>query len=432
MVDPSRSGFGLAFIRGSRTIRVPLLVSVSVLLVLAFTLAFAGAQTQPPPAEDRTPEPEAFGKIYHCKPGPWGALEYYHVHLEIPDWMIDSVSRPGLVPTWHFPGATKDSLRDLFQKAGLSSALQDYLLDPAHQSVQDGMISVLPPVPDLIAMQPEQRAVIYDELSKSEINASHARPAFITNGDPDSWFQDSGLRAELLDTIKKLLWTQGEILCFSDHSVLLGMARTKEEVRDIVRVINRTSALVLRISLKDTPDFAQTIQYWTADGRNRNIEPMLRSAAETEGGDLLDATHLLPPIPRSHLYSFYSGEVPIVGSLPNCHWTSLNFFNTVALDYHRDPRLATLHANEDYATVPAPYRFGDVIFFVTRAGIPLHSCVYIADDIVYTKNGQSAAVPWVLMKLGDVQRIYTRNQPLTIQGYRLKPKPAMEQVASGG
>jgi hypothetical protein len=35
-----------------------------------------------------------------------------------------------------------------------------------------------------------------------------------------------------------------------------------------------------------------------------------------------------------------------------------------------------------------------------------HSCVYLADDIVYTKNGRSLLEPWVFMHLSEVRDIY--------------------------
>jgi hypothetical protein len=380
--------------------------------------------------QEAAEQPETFGKVYHCKAGPWGDLQYYQVHLEIPDWMINSVQRPSVTPTWYFPGGTQASIRALFQQAELPAALQEYLLDPAHQSVQDGMLTVFPPLPDLIAMTPTQRTIIYSELAKSEVNTSYARPICIANGDPDSWFAQSGLRPELLEMTKKLSYIHGGMLWFSDLGVVLGMAQSKNEGRDIVRTMQRSSSLVLRLNLKASTNVEQVVRYWTADGRNKEIESMLRAAAQTQGNDDLDVIHLLPPLPRRYLYTYYSGEIPIFGTLPNCHWTSLNFFNATPLDYHRDPRLATLHVNEDYTMVPEPYQLGDVLMFVTAAGFPMHSCVYIAADIVYTKNGQSATCPWILMKLGDLKKMYSRSQPITIQGYRLRL--TQSQVAAGG
>jgi hypothetical protein len=416
MPSSSSSSRGPAFIFRSRHLRG----------VIAAVLLAVPVLTRGQPAA----EPDAFGKVFRCKPGPWGDLEYYQVHLEMPDWMINSVAKPDPVTTWYFPGGTEASVRALFQKAGLSAPLQNYLLDATRLTVQDELLTVCPPVPDVIAMTPVQRAVIYNELAKSELNDNHSKPITITNGDPDTWFGQSGLRPELIEMTKKLTYMQGQVLCFSDPAIVIGMARNKSEARDIFRVLNRSSSLVLRLNLKSSPDFDQVVRYWTAEGRNKDIEAMLRSAAETEGNDELDATHLLPLLPRRYLYSYYSGEIPMYGTLPNCHWTSLNFFNATPLDYHRDPRLATLHVNEDYTPVPEPYRLGDVLMFVTGGTFPLHSCVYIADDIVYTKNGQSATCPWNLMKLSDVKRGYSRTHAINVQGYRLKT--AVEQVGTGG
>jgi len=72
-----------------------------------------------------------------------------------------------------------------------------------------------------------------------------------------------------------------------------------------------------------------------------------------------------------------------------------------------------------YQTVEAPYRFGDVLCFLDE-GEGLHTCVYVADDIVFTKNGDSVLAPWVLMQLQDVESIYRRSPSTRIQGYRLK------------
>src|SRR4051794_39576647 len=152
---------------GSRPVRA---LIASIFLCVASVVAHA----------QQAVEPETFGKVYHCAPGPWGDLQYYQVHLEMPEWMINSIARPAPVPTWYFPGGTEAGVRSLFQKAGLPVDLQDYLLDPAHRAVQDGVLALFPPLPDLIAMTSAQRAIIYSELAKSEINASQSRPICIT------------------------------------------------------------------------------------------------------------------------------------------------------------------------------------------------------------------------------------------------------------
>jgi len=107
--------------------------------------------------------------------------------------------------------------------------------------------------------------------------------------------------------------------------------------------------------------------------------------------------------------------------LPDCHWTSLNFFNNTARSYYLDTRLAAGALLSQYERVNAPYRFGDVLAFVSSDSV-LHSCVFIADDIVYTKNGENILAPWVFQRMDDVMAIYQTDTSVQIQGYRLKPE----------
>ena len=55
-------------------------------------------------------------------------------------------------------------------------------------------------------------------------------------------------------------------------------------------------------------------------------------------------------------------------------------------------------------------------------GNAYHSCVYLADDIVYTKNGRSRLSPWVLMKLEDVRELYGIYQQTETVAFRLKSR----------
>jgi hypothetical protein len=84
-----------------------------------------------------------------------------------------------------------------------------------------------------------------------------------------------------------------------------------------------------------------------------------------------------------------------------------------------DTKLASEHLLKNYEVVDAPYRFGDVLCFLEE-GEGLHTCVYVADDIVLTKNGDSILAAWALMQLKDVDSIYRRSSDTRIQGYRLK------------
>lgn len=364
--------------------------------------------------------PEIFGKLYHCKPGPWGDIEYYYIYLEAPDRLVDRFVMPNSLPKWVFRDVTEDSLRVLFAQAGLPAALQDYLLDPKRTVKEGDLVTVFPPLPDLIAMTSDQRTVIYRELAKVEFNEFHANPVFITSGDPAQWLAQSRLRPELVDVIKKMTYLRGEVVCFSDVSAILGMVKSDAEAHDVFKTMTRVRSLVMRLRVDEESDMKSVVSYWSGTNRNKDIQPIVVSAAETEGIDRLDCIHLLPSLARRYLYSYPPAELAIQGRMPDCHWTSLNFFNYNPRDYFLDTRLASMHVLENYVKVDAPFAFGDVLMFMTADGNALHSCVYVADDIVYTKNGENMASPWLLMKIGDVKRIYSYEMQTHIQGYRLK------------
>jgi hypothetical protein len=364
--------------------------------------------------------PEVFGKLYQCNPGPWGDLQYYYIYLEAPDRLVEHFNMPHSVTKWVFEGGTEDKLRTLFAKAGLPVALQEYLLDAKHVVHEGNLLTVFPPLPDLLAMTAAQRTVIYVELAKSELNEFHANPVYITSGDPDQWLAQSKLRPELRAVIKKLCYMRGEVLCFSDLSAVLGMVQSDAEAHDLFKTMTRMRSLMLRLNVATGADFKGVVNYWSGINRNKDIESIILSAVETKQIDRLDCIHLLPSLPRRYLYSYPPPELAILGRMPDCHWTSLNFFNFTPRDYFLDTRLASLHVLEDYDKVSPPYAFGDVFMFMTPEGNALHSCVYIADDIVYTKNGENMAAPWLLMKVSDVKRIYSHVGQTSIQGYRLK------------
>ena len=142
-------------------------------------------------------------------------------------------------------------------------------------------------------------------------------------------------------------------------------------------------------------------------------------AKESDLNDTVDVMHFLPVIMREKLYTFPSLRDGVKGRLPDCHWTSLNFFNLTARDYYRNTSMAAIQLTQAYNQVSAPYQFGDVLCY-TDNGEGLHTCVYIADNIVLTKNGENILAPWVLLTIEDVSKIYKRSATTQIQGFRLK------------
>jgi hypothetical protein len=383
------------------------LLAVPVIGWLAMTVAFAGSATQEP-------------AVYEAKPGPWGQIEYSYIYLEAPEHLLTHFTIPNTTPAWRFTSATETSLKALFTKAGLATEVQAQLLEKQQPVEKD--IIIYPPLEILEALLPKSRAVIYTELARNPENAYHVNPVMIASGTVDQWLEDTGWRDELKTKFRQLCYPRGSGTAFSDLRAILGYARSDTETQDIFKTLTRTRALVARLKIEPNSDLAKIADYWGMDDRNRDSRPMLQSLMECGEPVKIDLVHLLPPLARMLLYTYPPMDLAIGGRMPDCHWTSLNFFNFSPRTYFLNTRLATSHVLENYTKVEAPYRFGDVLFFVTeKEGNAFHSCTFIADDIVYTKNGENVLSPWILTRLGDLKSTYLKDIAGRIQGYRIKP-----------
>ncbi len=369
-----------------------------------------------PPAKNPAPEAE---QRQVSNPGPWGELQSSPIYLEAPDHLLASVPKPNSVPRWCFPGADGASLRALFTRAGLPAAMQQRLLDPQRWSADAGVITLFPLIADLEALTPEMRATVYAELAKSPLNEFHHDPIFIIGG-LDAWLRDTALPADIQALIRKMTYRRGRALAFSDLRTLLSHARTEADVQSIFKSATRIRTLVVSIRIPADADPQQMASYWTGGRADSDILPLVKSLTELPFESTIDITHLLPALARRRLYTYPTPDLATRGRMPDCHWTSLNFFSRSPQDYYLDTRLASRRVIENYASVPAPYRFGDVLFFNNTAGETIHSCAFIADDIVYTKNGENSLSPWILMRMADVQDIYLSSPGSSMQGYREK------------
>src|SRR5262249_14260033 len=104
----------------------------------------------------------------------------------------------------------------------------------------------------------------------------------------------------------------------------------------------------------------------------------------------------------------------------DCHWTSLNFFNEVPDDRMADSKFAASYLMANYYQVGKPTAYGDIVLLLDANGNAIHSAVYLADDIVFTKNGNNFAQPWMLMRMKDLTSRYVSDQPPRILAYRNK------------
>ena len=81
----------------------------------------------------------------------------------------------------------------------------------------------------------------------------------------------------------------------------------------------------------------------------------------------------------------------------------MNFFSEQPEDRFCNPDIIQQTVANEYTIVTTPERkFGDLVVLCDQAGDTIHSAVYVADDIVFTKNGAADSQPFIYMHLDDV------------------------------
>ncbi len=356
--------------------------------------------------------------------GPWGRLQYVPFFLEAPAHLLQRFPLPNPRPRWFVNASEAGQIMDRLSRCGLPQDILQAINQPANRAMTGDLLVLFPPAGGVLKLTPEVRAAIYRELSQFPANVDMVGPVLIPKGEFDSWFANTSLRPELISLIKQMSYQRGDAIAFSDTSVLMGYVTGEMEAKQMNSILSRTRALMVKLTLDHSSKIKDIADYWSTGEARRsmpNHAPFLQSLLNANSGENLDVVHLLPPLPRKLLYTYPDLSSVADGEMPDCHWSSLNFFKSQQEPFFLDSRLASSAILERFQPVKSPYRFGDILVFVDQTvGNAFHSCVYIADDVVFTKNGRNLLSPWVLQSLAHVKMTYLYNNNGRIQGYRAK------------
>lgn len=391
--------------------------TLAAMLIAAQVSTLLVSQTEA--QEDALPETSPF----FTKEGPWGKIQCYYFYLEAPDSLVSRAPTPDTQPRWRVPEEELSNFETLISNTELANELVSPLFNPRAVIRRNGLANLFPSTALIEALSEQERQRVYKTLAAYPLNEFYEFPIFFLGGDVDEWAKGSGLRPELVSAIRHLSYHRGDTLAFSDIPLLLGLASSNSEALFIKKKLTRTRTLIARLEVNAGTDVTGMLDYWSTglNLRRKELEPLFQATANAPGIGHLDLLHLLPALPRKLLYTFPGDDFTTHIRFPDCHWTTLNFFNFTAQEYYLDSHLASSAVLENFQQVAAPYRFGDVLMFINDKGNAFHSCIYLADDLVYTKNGANPLVPWTLLELKDLKRMYNLDigQGM-IQGYRHK------------
>lgn len=352
--------------------------------------------------------------------GPWGDLKVIRIVTEPPEETLTSyLDYPP--PTWYFNGYTAEAFNRLLLSAGLSPAQHDALVSATVANTQNTGITVKPNDDLVKSLSPESRAAIYEALSLFPQNVFQNEPFRFRSDLATEWFVDSGIPQEVIDQVFRLTYQRGKTLLFSDPHLVIPLIASIPERIKLLKVLSRQSTLMVQIHITPQTDIDALVNYWAVGaGSAKDIRPILESLAKVPAGYDIDITHLLPRFARKRIYTYPSptgdkGEV-----LYDCHWNSMNFFNDPPDDRFGDGATVIQTLETNYTPVIDDYRFGDIVLFMKSDTQAIHSAVYIADNILFTKNGPSLHSPWILMQMDTLVSHYSTNTDLQLRGFRKK------------
>jgi hypothetical protein len=360
-----------------------------------------------------------------CKTGPWGDLSYTPFTIAAPDALLPVRAIEANGTHWFFNRYTAASFAALLQSTSLPPDQRRALLDPAVLHVRTDGVDLTPP-PDLVISLPDDaRAAIYQILAQSPENGSGIH--FIRKDTVADLFADSGVSPDTVNLFKRLCWEHGNYLVFAGLPAVLSRLPAYQDKLHFLKALTRQRTMLLRLRITPTTDVQALAQYWAKGSWDTDVLTIFRSLTTIPNGSWMSILMVLPPLPTAELYNYPGiSAVPSSGAPINqdSHWTSLNFFRDVPDPNFGKAEYVLRELKETYFPATGDPRYGDVVLFTRPDGTMIHSAVYVADDICFTRNGNSATDPWMLSTIADLLDQFScripPDQQITVSYFRSK------------
>jgi hypothetical protein len=345
------------------------------------------------------------------KPGPWGQMDYRTIRIGLPEEFV-FVPPPNQPPVrWFFQGSSKEQAVEFLKSAGITPA-QLALVEKAKWTPGAQGTAVEPGDEFILSLATVARAKIYEQLVEFDENSRQIDPVWFEAGKIDERMRDSGLAPSSVQLLKSLLYPQGpELLLFADFEPALRHLPNDQERRLFMNAVSRKRTLLAGLHITSESNMESIVNYWGVGGRKKDVGPLL-SALRHEGEGKINIICLLPRFAREHIYTYpMTGSAEGTGHKEDCFWSAMNYFNDSPDNRVNDMNYLRDLLKTDYAAINQPTQMGDVIFLATPKDAVIHAAIYIADDIVFTKNGESYTQPWILMHMQDMLDTYLVKHP---------------------
>ena len=373
---------------------------------------FIGSRSATASSEGATP----------CNAGPWGKLKYIPIKIETPEEFLSIQAFESTDVRWFFGGMNHDTALALLDRAGITASEHSQLANAKWDTAPNGVF-VTAPTETIISLRPPAREAVYKTLGQWQENSSQQDVFFFPSDDMKTFFDKSGVSDETIALVKQLCYPHGKLQFFADLPLVLRKLQTYDDKRRLAKAVSRRSTLLLKLAIDANSNVEELLKYWAHAGTEKNLRPLFESLTKVPGGARISLINLLPPAPSARLYTFaFPSMEPLEHD--NCHWTSFNFFKDPPDNAFTNAAVVRKTLETDYYPVFTDARYGDLVFVSRGNGEIIHSSVYIADNIVYTKNGGHYLSPWMLMRIPDMvdsfSAMYPPEEQLKITYYRNK------------
>jgi hypothetical protein len=359
------------------------------------------------------------------KKGPWGQIESMLFAIDVPDEFVFVPPADQPPMRWSFPGYSKERVLATLRSVGVPEGEVRKVESSGHWNSDSNQMSVEPGDLLILSLAPSVRSKLYAILVTFPQNARQIDPIWFRPDNLDWRLQANGLAPESLSLMKRLLYAQGEnMLLFTDFEPALRSLPGDAERRRFMKLVSRKQAVLARLRLSPDTDVEKLAQYWGVGGRRKDLLPFLGALHRVEKGCTINVICLLPDFPRDHLYRHPFSVTDDKSAKQDCFWSAFNFFNDPSDGRFNDMGYVGATLDRDYFKIQEASQLGDLVFLTVAGETAIHAAVYVADDLVFTKNGEDYRQPWILMHMADMVDTYAVKYPirgsLKVQFFRRK------------
>jgi len=351
-----------------------------------------------------------------CVSGPWGHVRYLDSIIEAPAAYIKVASVPTGATSWFIDGLSPLALKQKLRACNLSEEQQAVLQNYAAPAPNGGGFMLQPPDDFIIGLAPRDRASLYSLLACSTQNIAQVVPFRFDLETKKDWFEGAHLDPGVEALVRQLVYRQNNMQLFSDLPLVLRRYPDPAVYASLFRALSREATVLAYLRIGPDDRLNDLAYYWGWPDRVEAVLTLLQTAQFAGRATDVSLALLLPPFVRDHLGQYPCAADP---EFTSGHFTCMNFFS--AQPDLRFTNLAEVARSlkQDYLEVTDPeYQLGDVILLEKKGEGVVHTCNYIADDLVFTKNGGSLVRPWLLVRLEDLVSFYSYPKPVTVRVLR--------------